>query len=64
MRRWAVQLWKTECECRRQNEQLGVLIDKLLTVNDCADSQQCSERQREREGDTGRRNRKSRLTCL
>lgn len=53
MRRWAVQLWKAECECKRQNEQLGVLIDKLLTVNDCADSQQRMFRERERERQEG-----------
>lgn len=36
---------------------MGVLIDKLLTVNDCADSQQRMFRKakRERERETGRR---------
>lgn len=34
---------------------MGVLIDKLLTVNDCADSQQRMFRKAKREGETGRR---------
>lgn len=47
---------------------MGVLIDKLLTVNDCTDSQKKMSRKREKniEEETGKKRRlfKSRLTCL
>lgn len=46
---------------------MGVLIDKLLTVNDCADSQQRMFRKAKRERVRDRKEKrllKSRLTCL